>query len=77
MQNEPTDISKSSRVYLRYSGIAMQMGLTIAAFAWLGWWLDKKMATDKIFTAILALLGVLFSLYAVIRQISKSEPPAP
>jgi F0F1-type ATP synthase assembly protein I len=77
MQDEPNDISKSSRAYLQYSGIAAQMGLTIAAFAFLGVWLDGKFATDKIFTAILALLGVLFSLYAVIRQISKQEPPAP
>jgi F0F1-type ATP synthase assembly protein I len=65
----------NARSYIQYSGIAAQMGITIAVFAFLGKYLDGIAGTDKLLTALLALFGVLLSLYFVIRQLNK--PPQP
>lgn len=69
-------LHNSAKTYLRYSGIALQMGLTIAAFSLAGRWLDGRFDSRPAFTAALALLGVLLALYSVIRQISNNEPPS-
>lgn len=54
------------------SGIAIQMGVTIYVFVFLGKWLDAKFNNgDKQFIIIMTLLGVAISLYAVIKQVNK------
>ena len=54
------------------SGIAIQMGVTIYVFVFLGKWLDAKFNNgDKLFIIIMTLLGVAISLYAVIKQVNK------
>lgn len=54
------------------SGIAIQMGVTIYLFVFLGKWLDAKFNNgDKLFIIIMTLLGVAISLYAVIKQVNK------
>jgi F0F1-type ATP synthase assembly protein I len=54
------------------SGIAIQMGVTIYLFVFLGKWLDAKFNNgDKLFIIIMTLLGVAISLYAVIKQANK------
>ena len=58
--------------YLKFSGMGMQMAITIALFAWLGTFLDKKFETDKpLWTAGLSLLGVFSGLYLMLKQLPK------
>ena len=58
--------------YLKFSGMGMQMAITIALFAWLGTFLDKKFQTDQpLWTAGLSLLGVFAGLYLMLKQLPK------
>jgi 4-amino-4-deoxy-L-arabinose transferase-like glycosyltransferase len=58
--------------YVKYSAMGFQMLATIAVFAYLGYWIDgKREADDSLFTALLALLGTVASLYQVIRSLGK------
>lgn len=70
MKREPK--TKSVNNFLRFSGLGMQMGITIAIFAAIGHWLDQKMQTNQPYwTAGLALVGVLGSIISLIRQLPK------
>ncbi len=56
--------------FLRMSNAGIQMGLVIGGFAWLGNYLDDKYQNDKkIWTVILALLGVGLGIYIVIKEV--------
>ena len=64
--------SEGVNQYLKFSGMGMQMAITIALFAWLGTFLDKKFETDKpLWTAGLSLLGVFVGLYLMFKQLPK------
>ncbi len=55
-----------------FTGIAAQMGIIIFAGAYLGKWLDVKYPADKKwFTMVFTILGVVISLYSVIKQLNK------
>lgn len=67
-QNNKQD---SLKKYIKFSGLAFQMAITIFLAAKLGGYLDTKLNLEKnIFTAILALLAVIFSLYNIIRKLN-------
>ena len=55
--------------FLRYSGMATQMAITILAAVFLGRWLDEKYATNKTWTLILSLVGVVVAMYNVIKNL--------
>jgi len=58
--------------YLRFSSIAIQMGVIIGAGALLGDWLDKTQEnTFPIWTLVLVLLAIFGALYQVIREVIK------
>ncbi|MFT6716179.1 MAG: F0F1-type ATP synthase assembly protein I [Saprospiraceae bacterium] len=58
--------------YVRFSGIAFQMGATIFLGAYFGKWLDLKYPMDKKwFTMGLTILAVVVSLYNTLRQVNK------
>lgn len=64
--------NKKSNQLLRFSGMAVQMGVTIGAGAWGGSLLDAKYQTEKpLWTIGLSLLGVFISLYLLIQQAKK------
>jgi len=69
--NQPNQRPKKSfRNYVVFSGIAFQMGVTIAIFTYVGLWLDKKFPNNhRIFTVIFSLLGVIGALYSTIKQV--------
>jgi len=70
MKREPK--SKNVNNFLKFSGLGMQMGLTIAIFAGIGHWLDGEMGTKQPYwTAGLSLFGVFGSIYSLIRQLPK------
>ncbi|WP_408041870.1 AtpZ/AtpI family protein [Tenacibaculum litopenaei] len=58
--------------YIRFSGIALQMGLTIYLGSLLGKWLDTKFPNEgELYTKICTLAAVFGAMYSVIRQVTK------
>ncbi len=55
--------------FLQYSGMSLQMGVTIGLFVFIGIKLDAWMETNVIFTLICALFGVGAALYFFIKQV--------
>lgn len=65
---------KRARNFAKYTGIAFQMLATIGVFALIGYQIDKYRDGKKpIFMALLGLMGVVFSLYQVVRSVTKDE----
>lgn len=64
------DKEKRPNKFLRFTGTAFQMGLTIYAGNWLGRWLDTKYNSDK-YESVVTLLAVFLSMYLVISQVIK------
>lgn len=63
---------KQPNKYFRFSGIAIQMGLTIYLGNVLGKWLDYKFNNlDELYTKICTLAAVFGAMYSVIKQVSK------
>ena len=59
--------------YVKFSGMGLQMGITIAIFAYAGYWLDGKFETESpYYTAGLSLIGVFASLFLMIKQLPKN-----
>ncbi|MBL7471778.1 AtpZ/AtpI family protein [Robertkochia sediminum] len=57
-----------------FSGIAIQMGVTIFLFAWLGRWLDDTYNDgEKLFLIISTLFGVAMAIYVVIKQLNQMQ----
>ena len=69
MSKEPARKTSNRRDdYIKYSGMAMQMGFIIGLFVYLGLRLDESMETRFIFVLLGSLLGVGLALYTFIRQ---------
>jgi len=67
-EKETNSLSK----YAYYSGLGFQMIAIIGVFTFIGYKIDERMSNEKpIFTAILSLLGVVVSLYSVIKSVNK------
>lgn len=75
MTNEPSKRPKSPlKNFAIFSGMAIQMGLTIFLFAYGGRWLDEKYNEGrKLYLIILTLLGVFIAIYVVLRQLKNNE----
>lgn len=63
----------SSRAYMRFSGMAVQMGLIISCLAFLGRWADSYWGLPKIGVVVGSLLGVGIALYIFIKQTSNPD----
>ncbi len=58
--------------YVRFTGIAFQMGGTIYLGSLLGGWLDIQFPNqNEMYTKIVTLLAVFASMYSVISQVIK------
>jgi hypothetical protein len=58
--------------FIALTGIAVQMGVTIYGFAYLGKWLDEQYnPASKTWTIVFVLAGVALSLYNLLRQVNK------
>ncbi|GAA3777300.1 hypothetical protein GCM10022271_06900 [Corallibacter vietnamensis] len=56
--------------YIRFTTIAIQMGVTIYLGSELGAWLDVKFNnTNQLYYKIVTLLSVFIAMYAVIKQV--------
>ncbi len=68
MENKPRPLNK----FLRFTSIALQMGVTIYLASLLGEWLDKKFENENsLYLQICTLVGVFIAMYAVIREVLK------
>lgn len=60
------------RKYVRFSTVALQMGIVIAAGALGGRWIDQKQGDEfPLWTLILTLIAIFGSLFQVIREVIK------
>lgn len=58
--------------YVKFSGVAIQMGVVITLAALGGDWLDEKQENEfPIWTLILTLIAIFGSLYQIIRAVIK------
>ena len=58
--------------YLKFSGIAIQMGLTIYLGSKLGEWLDSYfLKENQLYFKICTLFAVFLAMFSVIRQVTK------
>jgi F0F1-type ATP synthase assembly protein I len=56
--------------FARFSGLALQMGLIIGVFTWLGTYLDSRFSLSVPYWTIgLSLFGVVSALYLVIKEV--------
>ncbi|MEM6514899.1 MAG: AtpZ/AtpI family protein [Bacteroidota bacterium] len=62
--------NKGPNKYIRFTTVAMQMGLTIWMGNLLGGWLDNKYSVDFLESTI-TLLSVFIAMYLVISQVIK------
>jgi len=63
-------IRKPLNKYIVFSTMVFQMGITIAAGAYFGMWLDQKYPNNySLYAMIFSLLGVFGSLYMVIKKV--------
>lgn len=72
---KPADEPQPQKVtnFAKYLGLAFQMLATIGIITFIGYKIDEHRESDQlIFTAVFGLVGVLVSLYQVIRSLRKS-----
>jgi F0F1-type ATP synthase assembly protein I len=70
--NKPNSPKKQPNPWIKYSGLAIQMGAIIAVGTWGGVELDKKFQYKfPLFTVILTLLSVFAAIYYTIRDFIK------
>lgn len=61
---------KQLNTYVKYSALGFQMVAVIGVFAFIGYKIDRSYAhTTAWVTALMSLLGVLMSMYLVIRSL--------
>jgi len=59
---------ESARAFAKYSGMAFQMGAIVVLGVLGGQWLDKTLATDRIFTLICSLIAVFLAIYIPLKD---------
>jgi len=69
---EKDDTGKQANNFAKYTGIAFQMLATIGLFTFIGYKIDENQGHDKsTFAALLGFLGVIASLFMVVRSLTK------
>ena len=70
LKNKNERAKKEFNPFIRFSSIALQMGLTIYLGSKLGAWLDVKFNnTNELYYKIVTLCAVFIAMYAVIKQV--------
>ena len=69
---EKKSSGKKVSPFIRFSTLGIQMGVIIAFFTWLGYYLDDKFQSKTPWwTLVLSHFGVCSSLYLVIKEVMK------
>ncbi len=72
MQNNQKQRKNQRNKYLRFSGIAIQMGVTIYLGSLLGKWLDSNYSnSNQLYTKICTLVAVFIAMYSIIKQVTR------
>lgn len=66
-KNSKKKLSESTRSYVKYSSMGVQMLVTILIGVLIGYFLDEKFETNNLFTAFFSLLFVVIALYSVLK----------
>ncbi|MTI38863.1 AtpZ/AtpI family protein [Fulvivirga lutimaris] len=73
----PPSDPKESKPYnsiIKYSGLALQMGITIYLGSLLGGYLDERLENEaSLYSKVITLLAVFLSIFSVIRQVLKDS----
>jgi heme/copper-type cytochrome/quinol oxidase subunit 4 len=70
----PNEKKKNVNNFAKYSSISFQMLVTIGLFAFAGYKIDEsKNNKTPVFATILSFIGVVVSLYMVIKQLNKND----
>jgi F0F1-type ATP synthase assembly protein I len=60
--------------YLKYSGLAFQMIVTMVAAAYAGMWLDEKQGNENPWwTIVLMVTAVIATIYMVIKSVTQKQ----
>lgn len=59
--------------FIRFSGIGIQLGVTIYLAAYLGRKLDAYFGFEKVLTLSLVLVAFVISIYSMLQQLKKME----
>jgi ATP synthase protein I len=65
---KPNHPGEKGRNWIKYSGLAMQLIVTILVFTFLGQYLDGQLGTDPWLTVVFSLIGVVGGLYLSLRD---------
>lgn len=69
-EDDKDDVRKGAQNYMKYSGMAIQMGVIILVGTYAGIWLDKRMQTETPwFTVGLSLLSIFAALYVSLKDL--------
>jgi F0F1-type ATP synthase assembly protein I len=63
------DLRRRTQNYMKYSGMAIQMGVIILIGVFAGKRLDAYLETDPLFTVVLALLSIFAALYVTLKDL--------
>lgn len=64
--------NKGLKIWAIFSGLAIQMGVTIGLGSFIGIKLDEQFPNEyTVFTIVFSLLGVFISLYTLIKQLQR------
>ena len=66
---ERQDERRSRSTGAEYAGLGIQLGLTFALFALLGWWLDQRLGTSPWLLIVLVFVGAAAGFYSVYRRV--------
>jgi len=67
--SEKKELKPRAQNYMKYSGMAFQMGIIIALGAFAGQWLDEHYQTSKpYFTVGLSLFAIFVALYSTLKD---------
>lgn len=66
------EIGKQASNFAKYTGVAFQMLATIGLFTFIGYKIDENQGQGKsTYAALFGFLGVIVSLYMVVRSLTK------
>lgn len=73
-EDEKEEIRQGAQNYMKYSGMAIQMGVIILIGTYAGRWLDEKMQTETPwFTVGLALFSIFAALYVTLKDLFQKK----
>lgn len=71
-EDKKEEIRKGAQSYMKYSGMAIQMGVIILVGTYFGRWLDERFETQTPwFTVGLALFSIFAALYVSLKDLFK------